>query len=127
MVRVFFMIAGISGFLSVGIGAFAAHDLKKILAPEMIEIVKTGAQYQMYHALALLVIALLLIQKPSAAGLKAGGWAFILGTLLFSGSLYSLALGGPRWLGPITPLGGLCFLMGWILLAVSGWRMKSSS
>lgn len=127
MVRVFFLIAGISGFLSVGIGAFAAHGLKKILTPEMIETVKTAAQYQMYHALALLVIALLLVQKPSVRGLKASGWAFILGTLMFSGSLYSLALGGPRLLGPITPLGGLCFLIGWILLAISGWRMKASS
>ncbi len=125
--RLFILIAAVSGFLSVVIGAFAAHGLKKVLAPEMIEVVKTGVQYQMYHSLALLLIALLLIHKPAAMGLKAGGWAFILGSLMFSGSLYALALGAPRWLGPITPFGGLCFLVGWFLLAVAVWRMKSES
>lgn len=127
MARTFILIAAVSGFLSVVVGAFAAHGLKKVLAPEMIEVVKTGVQYQMYHALALLMVALLLIHKPSTSGLKAGGWAFILGSLMFSGSLYALALGAPHWLGPITPLGGLCFLMGWVLLAVAAWRLKSES
>lgn len=124
MARVYIIIAAISGFLAVIIGAFAAHGLKKILAPDMIEIVKTGVQYQMYHALALMVVAFLLMQKPASVGLKAGGWAFILGSLMFSGSLYALAMGAPRWLGPVTPLGGLCFLVGWVLLAIAGWRMK---
>lgn len=127
MARTFILIAAVSGFLSVVVGAFAAHGLKKVLTPEMIEVVKTGVQYQMYHALALLIVALLLIHKPSTPGLKAGGWAFILGSLMFSGSLYALALGAPHWLGPITPLGGLCFLMGWVLLAVAAWRLKSES
>lgn len=127
MARIFILIAAISGFLSVSIGAFAAHGLKKTLAPELIDVVKTGVQYQMYHALALLVVALFLIQKPSASGLKASGWAFILGSLMFSGSLYALAMGAPRWLGPVTPLGGLCFLVGWVLLAIAGWRVKSES
>ncbi len=127
MARTFILIAAVSGFLSVVVGAFAAHGLKKVLTPEMIEVVKTGVQYQMYHALALLIVALLLIHKPSTPGLKAGGWAFILGSLMFSGSLYALALGAPHWLGPITPLGGLCFLMGWVLLAVAAWRLKSKS
>ena len=125
MARFYIIIAAVSGFLAVVVGAFAAHGLKKVLAPEMIEVVKTGVQYQMYHALALLVVASLLIHKPATAGLKASGWAFILGSLMFSGSLYALAIGGPRWLGPITPLGGLCFLVGWVLLAIAGWRMKS--
>ena len=124
MARLFLMIAAISGFSAVVIGAFAAHGLKKVLAPEMIEVVKTGVQYQMYHALALLLIALWLSHKPDARGLKAAGLAFILGSLLFSGSLYALALGAPRWLGPITPLGGLCFLVGWMLLLVAAWRTK---
>ena len=124
MARFFLMIAAISGFFAVVIGAFAAHGLRKILTPEMIEVVKTGVQYQMYHALALLIVGLWLSYKPVAPGLKAGGLAFILGTLLFSGSLYALAMGAPRWLGPITPLGGLCFLIGWILLVVAAWRTK---
>jgi uncharacterized membrane protein YgdD (TMEM256/DUF423 family) len=122
--RFFLMIAAISGFFAVVIGAFTAHGLKKVLAPEMIEVVKTGVQYQMYHALALFLIALWLGHKPDARGLKAGGLAFILGSLLFSGSLYALALGAPRWLGPVTPLGGLCFLLGWLFLLITAWRIK---
>ena len=125
MARFYIIIAAVSGFLAVVIGSFAARSLKKVLAPEMLEVVKTGVQYQMYHALALLVVAFLLVNKPATTGLPASGCAFILGSLLFSGSLYALAMGAPRWLGPITPLGGLCFLMGWLLLAITGWRMKS--
>lgn len=124
MARLFLMIAAISGFFAVIIGAFAAHGLKQILASEAIDVVKTGVQYQMYHALALLLVALWLSHKPDARGLKAGGLAFILGSLLFSGSLYALALGAPRWLGPVTPLGGLCFLIGWLLLLIVAWRTK---
>lgn len=124
MARFFLVIAAVSGFFAVVIGAFAAHGLKQILAPELIEVVKTGVQYQMYHALALLLVGLWLSHKPTTPGLKAGGLAFILGGLLFSGSLYALALGAPRWLGPITPLGGLCFLIGWALLLVAAWRTK---
>lgn len=124
MARIFLMIAAISGFFAVIIGAFAAHGLKQILAPEAIDVVKTGVQYQMYHALALLLIALWLSHKPETRGLKASGLAFILGSLLFSGSLYALALGAPRWLGPVTPLGGLCFLLGWLFLLVAAWRIR---
>jgi uncharacterized membrane protein YgdD (TMEM256/DUF423 family) len=124
--RLFLMIAAISGFFAVVIGAFVAHGLKKILAPAALEVVKTGVQYQMYHALALLLVALWLNHKPAAPGLKAGGLAFILGSLLFSGSLYALALGAPRWLGPVTPLGGLCFLIGWLLLLIAAWRTTST-
>ena len=126
MVRFFLMIAAVNGFFAVIFGAFAAHGLKRMLAPEMLEVVKTGVQYQMYHALALLLVGLWLSHKPDTSGLKAGGLAFILGTLLFSGSLYALALGAPRWLGPVTPLGGLCFLLGWLFLLSAAWRSKSA-
>ncbi len=126
MTRLFLIIAAVSGFFAVVIGAFAAHGLKQTLAPEAIEVVKTGVQYQMYHALALLLVALWLNHKPAVPGLKAGGLAFILGSLLFSGSLYALALGAPRWLGPVTPLGGLCFLIGWLLLLIAAWRTTST-
>lgn len=118
------MIAAVSGFFAVVTGAFAAHGLKQILAPEMIEVVKIGVQYQMYHSLVLILVALWLEQKPATSGLKAAGLAFILGTLVFSGSLYALALGAPRWLGPVTPIGGLFFLLGWLLLAIAAWRTK---
>lgn len=124
MSRFFLVIAAIGGFFAVVIGAFAAHGLKQTLAPEMLEVVKTGVQYQMYHALVLLLVGLWLSHKPAAFGLKASGLAFILGILMFSGSLYALALGAPRWLGPITPLGGLCFLIGWLLLLTAAWRTR---
>lgn len=124
MSRIFLAVAAISGFFAVVIGAFAAHALKQTLAPEMLDVVKTGVQYQMYHALALLLVGIWLSHKPAAFGLKAGGLAFILGILMFSGSLYALALGAPRWLGPITPLGGLCFLVGWLLLLAAAWRSR---
>lgn len=124
MARLFLIIAAVSGFFAVVIGAFAAHGLKKLLAPEVLDVVKTGVQYQMYHALALLLVGLWLSYKPDTSGLKASGLAFILGTLLFSGSLYALAMGAPRWLGPVTPLGGLCFLLGWLFLLNAAWRAK---
>lgn len=126
MARFFLITAAISGFLAVVIGAFAAHGLKQILTADSIEIVKTGVSYQMYHALALMLIALWISHKPATPGLKAGGLAFILGSLLFSGSLYALALDAPRWIGPVTPLGGLCFLFGWLFLMTAAWRTKSA-
>jgi uncharacterized membrane protein YgdD (TMEM256/DUF423 family) len=122
MARIFLIIAAISGFFAVALGAFAAHGLKQLLAPAAIETLRTAVQYQFYHSLALLIIGLWLMHKPATPGLKAGGLSFILGGLLFSGSLYALALGAPRWVGPVTPLGGLCFLIGWVLLIVAAWR-----
>jgi uncharacterized membrane protein YgdD (TMEM256/DUF423 family) len=124
MARIFFMIAAVSGFLAVVIGAFAAHGLKAVLSLAALDAVRTAVQYQMYHALALLLVALWLNHKPATTGLKASGLAFILGSLLFSGSLYALALGAPRWFGPITPVGGVCFLIGWIMLLVAAWRTQ---
>lgn len=124
--RFFLISAAISGFFAVVIGAFAAHGLKKILAPELLEVAKTGVQYQMYHALVLLLVGLWLSYRPATVSLKAAGLAFILGILMFSGSLYALALGAPRWFGPITPLGGLCFLVGWLLLLITAWRSQSN-
>ncbi len=120
----FIQIAAISGFLAVAIGAFAAHGLKQHLAPEAIETVKIAVQYQFFHALALLGVALWSMHKPAVAGLKAAGLAFILGILLFSGSLYAIALGAPRWFGPVTPLGGVCFLLGWLFLFSATWRTQ---
>jgi uncharacterized membrane protein YgdD (TMEM256/DUF423 family) len=122
--RLFILIAAISGLIAVVLGAFAAHGLKQILAPATLQAFQTGVQYQMYHALALMAVGVLMQIKPSLPGLKASGLAYILGTLLFSGSLYALALGAPRWVGPITPLGGLSFMLGWLLLAMAAWRLK---
>ena len=115
MQRLLFSSAALSGFLAVCLGAFAAHGLKSRISVDALAIWQTGVQYQMYHALALLAVGLLYQQHPSKA-LKIAGLAFIIGTLLFSGSLYALALGAPRSLGVITPLGGTGFLVGWIAL-----------
>ena len=116
MERVFFALGSSSALLAVALGAFAAHGLKARLAPDLLAVFETGVRYQMYHALALLAAAWAVGRWPGSAA-SAGGWLFVAGTLLFSGSLYALSLGGPRWLGPVTPLGGLAFLAGWACLA----------
>lgn len=117
MQRFFLSFAAISGFLSVCLGAFAAHELKHHITSESLAIWQTGVQYQMYHALALLAVGLLYQQQASKA-LKLSGLAFILGSFLFSGSLYGLALGVPSIFGLVTPFGGLSFLVGWAALLV---------
>jgi uncharacterized membrane protein YgdD (TMEM256/DUF423 family) len=114
--RLFFALGSVSALLAVALGAFAAHGLKARLAPELLAVFETGVRYQMYHALGLLAAAWAVSKWPGHVA-SAGGWLFVVGTLLFSGSLYALTLGGPRWLGPVTPLGGLAFLAGWACLA----------
>jgi len=109
--------AAINGFLAVSLGAFGAHGLKARLAEDMLAIYQTGVQYHMYHALALGLVGLLALRFPQSGALSWSGTTFLLGILVFSGSLYVLSLSGIRWLGAITPLGGLAFLVGWLLLA----------
>lgn len=109
------------GFLGVGFGAFGAHALRQRLSPDMLQVWHVGVEYQFYHALALLALGLLAFVRP-AAGQTLAGIGFGLGVLLFSGSLYALALSGVRVLGAITPIGGLLFLLGWGSLAWSIWR-----
>nr|WP_317932336.1 DUF423 domain-containing protein [Halioxenophilus sp. WMMB6] len=115
--KFFASFASISGLLAVVLGAFGAHGLKGKIADPLLSAYATGVQYHFYHTLALLfVVVLLLLQGPSRL-LGASAGFFIAGIVAFSGSLYLLALGGPKWLGPVTPLGGLCFMVGWVLLA----------
>jgi uncharacterized membrane protein YgdD (TMEM256/DUF423 family) len=121
MDRFFFSAGSLSAFLGVALGAFAAHGLKGKLTPDMFNIFEVGVRYHMYHALGLLAVAWASTRWPGTAA-TAAGWLFIFGTIVFSGTLYLLALGGPRWLGAITPIGGLAFLVGWVLLAWSVWR-----
>jgi uncharacterized membrane protein YgdD (TMEM256/DUF423 family) len=116
--RLFLILGALSGFLSVAAGAFGAHALRDRLADNYLAVFETAARYQMYHALALLAVGLLMYRWPGPS-LQWAGWLFVAGTVLFSGSLYTLALTGTRWLGAITPLGGVAFLAGWICLAVS--------
>ncbi len=120
MVRTFLIVAAISGFLAVVFGAFGSHGLQGNIAERLFSAYKTGVDYQFYHTLALLCVALLLLWKPLPQ-LQWAGYFFIAGIVLFSGSLYLMALGGPKWLGPITPVGGVCFMLGWlsVLLGIS--------
>ena len=108
-------------FLSVAFGAFAAHGLRRRLPAERLAHVHTGAQYQMYHGLAMILAAALPAGLGSGAARAAAGWLFAAGAVLFSGSLYALALSGARRWGAVTPLGGLCFLAGWATLLISVW------
>jgi uncharacterized membrane protein YgdD (TMEM256/DUF423 family) len=105
---------------AVAAGAFGAHALKAILDPPMLAVYETAARYQMYHALGLFVVAWLGRETESPLAIKAG-WLFCAGILLFSGSLYLVALAGIKWLGALTPLGGLSFISGWICVAWTAW------
>lgn len=115
------MLGALFALLAVAAGAFGAHALRARLGPELLAIFETGARYQMYHALGLFAAAAVVQRWPSRAGVAAG-LAFSAGILLFSGSLYLLALTGTRWLGAVTPFGGLAFLAGWACLAWSAAR-----
>ena len=117
--KVFLALGAVFAFVAVALGAFGAHGLKERLAPEMLAIWKTGVEYHVYHALGLLAAGLLAIHLPGSAPLRASGWLMAAGIVVFSGSLYALALTGVRMLGAVTPLGGLAFLAAWVLFAVA--------
>ena len=123
MERVFFGLGSISAGLAVALGAFAAHGLRSRISPEALQTFETGARYQMYHALALLAVAWAATRWPGGT-VTAAGWLFVAGTLLFSGSLYLLAVTGVRVLGAITPFGGLAFILGWLALAWAAWAAR---
>src|ERR1700704_706783 len=120
MDRLFFGLGALSAGLAVALGAFAAHGLRSRVSAEALATFETGARYHMYHALALLAVAWACARWPSAWA-SAAGWLFVAGTVLFSGSLYLLAVSGVRALGAVTPLGGLAFILGWLALAWSAW------
>jgi uncharacterized membrane protein YgdD (TMEM256/DUF423 family) len=121
MERLFFALGAASALISVGAGAFGAHALRARLSPELLAVFETGARYQMYHALGLFAAAWAVTRWPGPWAVRAG-WFFVLGTLLFSGSLYALALSGVRWLGAVTPFGGVAFLAGWACLVLAARR-----
>lgn len=123
--KLFLMLGSISGFFSVALGAFGAHALKEKLDEYSLGIFHTGVTYQTTHALALVLVALLLKWYPDSSGLVWAGWCFVAGTLIFSGSLYTLAMTGIKVLGAITPIGGVLFLIGWALLAIHAWKTVS--
>ena len=118
MQRLFVMMGALSGAIGVGAGAFGAHALRARLEPRSLEVFETGARYQMYHAIALLAVAWVASRWPGSLS-TASGWLFVAGTVLFSGSLYAMALTGVRVVGAITPIGGVCFIAGWVCLALA--------
>ena len=120
--KLFAMLGAINMALGVILGAFGAHSLKSILAVEQLTIYHIAVQYQIYHALGLLLVAALQIPFPRSGGLRTGGWLLVAGIILFSGSLYIMALTGWSWLGPVTPVGGACFIIGWLWIF---WAMLS--
>jgi uncharacterized membrane protein YgdD (TMEM256/DUF423 family) len=123
MDRIFFGLGAISAALAVALGAFAAHGLRSRISADALTTFETGARYHIYHALALLAVAWACSRWPSAWA-SAAGWLFVAGTVLFSGSLYLLAVTGVRALGAITPFGGLAFILGWLALAWAAWTAR---
>ncbi|MEM7580879.1 MAG: DUF423 domain-containing protein [Cyanobacteria bacterium P01_A01_bin.80] len=124
MSQIFLTLAAIFGSSSVAAGAFAAHALKEKISEHYLEIFQVGARYQMYHALALFLVAVLIISTQSQTSLVVSGWLFVIGILTFSGSLYALSLTGIKILGAIAPIGGFAFIVGWLSLAVAAWNLK---
>lgn len=123
MSRYFITLAALNGLLVVALGAFGAHALKARLDEYSLSVYQTAVQYHFYHSLALLGVGLLCLWHPQSVLLRSSGIAFLVGILVFSGSLYLLSFSGLRWLGAITPLGGLAFMLGWACLALASWRL----
>lgn len=115
-------LASIAGALAVCLGAFGAHALRGRLDSQALEVFQTAVQYHFYHALALLAVGCIAIVQPQTILLKSSAWLFCIGLLIFCGSLYLLGLTGVRWLGAITPFGGLAFIAGWFCLAGHAWK-----
>ncbi len=118
MSKIFLLIGSVSGFLAVALGAFGAHILKGKLTTEMIAIFETGLKYHLFHTLAILIVGILIKMLPPSPYFSWSGWLFLAGILIFSGSLYLLSISGFTILGAVTPLGGLAFLTGWVLLVI---------
>jgi uncharacterized membrane protein YgdD (TMEM256/DUF423 family) len=125
MGRIFLFAATLLAGLAVAFGAFGAHALRSQLDANALAIFETAVRYQMYHALALALVALWLDRPSPSPTLAIAGYSFIAGTVLFSGSLYALSLTGIKVLGAVTPLGGVAYLVGWICFALAAWSLKS--
>jgi len=117
--KLFLVLGALNGALAVLLGAFGAHGLKKSLTEDLMQVYQTGVQYHFYHTLGLLVIGAVALHLGESALLKWSGWSMLCGMLLFSGSLYALAISGIRVLGAITPIGGVFFIVAWVLLALA--------
>ena len=122
MAKWLLLLASLSGFTGVALGAFAAHGLRGKLSENLLNAFQTGVSYQLWHTMALIGVAVLLLRSPDSTLLKATGVLFALGIVLFSGSLYLLTLSGIGKLGMITPLGGVLWLVAWLCLGLAVWR-----
>ncbi|KKB36473.1 DUF423 domain-containing protein [Bacillus thermotolerans] len=120
--KLFIIIGAISAFFSVALGAFGAHGLEGKVEPKYLETWQTGVQYQMFHAAGLILVGLLIGQVQASSLLNWSGWLMLIGTVIFSGSLYALTLSGVKVLGAITPIGGVAFLAGWVLLVLAALK-----
>lgn len=123
MAKLFITLAALSGMLAVTFGAFGAHALRTRLDEHALGVFQTAVQYHFYHSLALLAVGVIALSQPQTALLRSSGYLFMVGIVVFSGSLYLLSMSGLRWLGAITPLGGLAFIAGWGCLAAASWKM----
>lgn len=122
MDKTFIMLACLLGGLAVALGAFGAHALEGRLSAGDLATYETAVRYQFYHALALIAVVVVLGRWPQATAAIAAGWLFVAGIVIFSGSLYVLVFSGIRWLGAITPIGGVAMIAGWLTLAWAAWR-----
>ncbi|MFI5219366.1 MAG: DUF423 domain-containing protein [Bacteroidia bacterium] len=129
MPRKFLIVAAISGFICVALGAFGAHTLKRLIIPEQLAAFETGVRYQFYHTIVLIVVSVLISTKGDNIFLKRAGYFFITGIIFFSGSLYFLSTqnilhANMNWLGPFTPIGGLFFIIGWLMIVIYAVKNK---
>lgn len=122
MERTFMLLAALLGGLAVALGAFGAHALASRLTADALATFETAVRYQFYHALALVAVVVAILRWPTANLPVIAGWLFVAGIVIFSGSLYLLVFTGVRWLGAITPIGGVAFIAGWLCLALAAWR-----
>jgi uncharacterized membrane protein YgdD (TMEM256/DUF423 family) len=120
--KLFIGLGALAGAIGVALGAFGAHALKARLSADMLSVWQTAVQYHLWHALGLVAIGLLAQHLPGSGAVRLAGWLLLVGIVLFSGSLYVLALGGARWLGAVTPFGGACFIAGWLALVFAVLR-----
>jgi uncharacterized membrane protein YgdD (TMEM256/DUF423 family) len=121
MSKMILLTAAVLLAVAVAVGAFGAHALKAKISPDLIQVYKTGVEYHFYHALGLLLVGVLAVYHPSSL-LNWSALFLVIGIILFSGSLYTMAVTGTRWLGAVTPVGGLSFITGWILLFMAVWK-----
>lgn len=122
MERLFFSIASLLGALAVGLGAFGAHAMRGRVAENLLANYETGVRYHFYHVLALVAVVVAIQRWPNSNLPPLAGWLFVIGIAIFSGSLYIMAFTGLRWLGAITPIGGVALIAGWICLLLVAWR-----